>query len=161
MKITRRGKARSRAAMTVLAATLALSGPAACTPARGLSEGASPGLERFLETYFLSWSAGDMVTYRSLFHDTASIVALAGGRVVYALGPDEFVSMQARSQEAHPMTERMTAREALEDSVAATARVEWRLTGEGEDIRGVDLFTLMREPSGSWKIASLLFYQTE
>jgi len=133
---------------------------ASCQAGEVAGEGASPGLLRFLDTYFRSWSEGDMVGYRSLFHDHASIVAVAGGRIVYSLGPDEFVERQARSQESRPMTERMTSVQAHEDSTAAVARVRWLLTGEDQRMEGIDLFTLMRDASGSWKITHLLFYQT-
>ncbi|MBN1425512.1 nuclear transport factor 2 family protein [Candidatus Fermentibacteria bacterium] len=120
-----------------------------------------PDIRRVLDSYFASWSAGDMATYRSLFHDKAVIVATAGGIAVYSLGVDEFVRMQEKAQAARIRTERMTSLEVRGDSMAAVARVEWLLTGGPREMRGVDLFTLMRDHAGAWRITHLLFYGTD
>lgn len=152
---TPKAEARARVGILVIGVLVAATGCTRSEPSRGLS----PHLRAFLERYFESWSAGDMATYRSLFHDRATIVAVAGGRIAYCLGPEDFVHRQSSSQASRPMVERMTWVEAREDSLAAVARVGWHLTGPNLDVRGVDLFTLLRGPSGTWQITHLLFYQ--
>ncbi len=98
-----------------------------------------------------------MAGYRALFHDKACIVATAKGWVLWEVGPDDFVRMQRGGTPRFP--ERMTSVEAFEDSVAAVARVRWELTGHGRTSTGIDVFTLVRDRDGSWKIVHLLFYQ--
>ena len=59
----------------------------------------------------------------------------------------------------------MTSFTADEDERAATVVAQWELTrgtGDGKEVeRGVDRFTLMRDGRGKWKIAALVFYETE
>ena len=68
-----------------------------CTPvqqAPQAEEEASPvsaDLEPFLETYFGSWSANDMETYRSCFDESAVVLFLRDGQVRSALRLDEFI----------------------------------------------------------------------
>jgi len=57
--------------------------------------------------------------------------------------------------------ERMTGFRADEDRHAATVTVDWLLERGDMRQRGVDRFTLIRDPEGVWKIATLVFYVTD
>lgn len=123
---------------------------------------AGADLKPFLESYFATWSDGDMDAWRSHFAPQAHIVNVKDGKVVYSGGRDGFVKAQtimlARSNEAR--TERMTSFSAEEDASAATVTAGWLLERGDERIEGVDRFILMRDAAGEWKIVSLVFYTT-
>ncbi len=117
----------------------------------------------FLESYFATWSAGDMEAYRAHFHEQATIVYVEGGAVRSALARDPFVDMQAAlvAQAPEPMTETIQSYVIDADGVGAVATVEWLLQAGARRDRGVDRFVLVRQADGAWKAVSLLFYVTE
>lgn len=125
--------------------------------------GESPDLEPFLDSYFASWSKGDMTAYKGHFDRHARIMLLDGGKVEWEMARDPFVRQQGQviARSSVKLTERMTSYKAIEDETAATVSAEWLLTAGAEETRGVDIFTLMRDADGKWKIVSLMFYTTE
>jgi len=143
---------------------IALSG---CTPAQDGPEveeetslvSADPG--PFLETYFGSWSANDMETYRSCFDESAVVFFVRDGEVRSALRLDEFIAQQVGylAGVEGPVSERMTSFSADEDPQASTVLVRWVFEGEGETNTGTDRFTLIRDSDGAWKIAALVWYR--
>ena len=118
----------------------------------------SPDLKPFLESYFSTWSAGDMIGYKSHFHRNAVVTLVDGGEVVLSLPRDEFVARQAEAVVRARMVERMTSFTADEDGRAASVTAKWLLEKEGAKTTGIDRFTLIRDAEGKWKIAGLLFY---
>lgn len=118
----------------------------------------SADLEPFLNSYFATWSAGDMDGYGKHFHERACIATVAKGHVMLAMGRDEFVQYQEHAIQGKNLTERMISFTADEDDVAAAVTAEWLLDDGAEPTTGIDRFTLIRDRMGSWKIVSLLFY---
>ncbi len=135
-------------------------------PAREESSGseirqASWDLEQFLESYFSSWSQGDIEGYRAHFHEGALIAMVSHGKIVLSMGRDEFVELQARELACRNMIERLTSFEADEDHISATVRAHWLLEEGRRTTTGVDRFTLIRNAQRQWKIIALLFYADE
>jgi hypothetical protein len=123
----------------------------------------SADLQPFLESYFATWSVGDMEAYRGHFHSTARIHLLKSGSIQMALDRDPFVEGQRAIREASddPGVERMTDFRVDEDRQAATVTAEWELRSGGRLQVGIDRFTLIRDEQWNWKIVGLLFYGTE
>ena len=121
---------------------------------------ARAGLERFLESYFATWSSGDMGSYKAHFYQHALIVSVENGRIRLALPRDSFVELQTKliANAEAPMVERMTSYTADVDETAATVVASWLLEKGDEKKTGIDRFTLIRDDSGNWKIVALLFY---
>jgi hypothetical protein len=123
-------------------------------------------LDRFLESYFDTWSRGDMNAYGEHFLDSAVVASLHDG-VLSAWAPrHRFVEQQRKLRErGGRAVETMLSSTADRDDRAATVVARWELVkGAGPDrtvTRGIDRFTLVRDGTGSWKIASLVFYATE
>ena len=118
----------------------------------------SADLEPFLQSYFATWSAGNMDAYRSHFHPSAVISLVDQGILVLSMPRDEFVSFQTEAIARAEMVERMTSFTADEDDRAASVTAKWLLEKEGTEKTGVDRFTLIRDREGRWKIIALLFY---
>ena len=120
----------------------------------------SPDLKPFLESYFATWSSGDMEGYKSHFHESATVTLIEKGKVLLSMPRDKFVQFQAEMVSPTDTTkvERMTSFTAEEDGNAATVTARWLLEIGGKKITGVDRFTLIRASDGGWKIISLLFY---
>lgn len=116
----------------------------------------------YLESYFATWSAGDMEGYRDHFHEQATILYVAGGAVQSVMARDPFVDMQARiiAQAPEPMRETMTSYVVEVDEVSAAATVDWLLEAGARRETGVDRFVLVRDADGVWRAISLLFYAT-
>ena len=131
-------------------------------PARGTDT----EMEAFLTSYFESWSRGDMKTYGEHFLPAAVVASLHNGILAPWVVRHRFVEQQRMLRErggrAH---ERMLSFTVDRDAQAATVVAQWELVkGAGPDrraTRGVDRFTLIKDDSGDWKIASLVFYSTE
>jgi hypothetical protein len=120
----------------------------------------SSDLKPFLESYFATWSSGDMKGYKSHFHEFAIVTLVERGKVIVSVSRDKFVDLQKEiiSKTTVRHVERMTSFTADEDAVAASVTAEWLLEAEREKFTGVDRFTLIRAPDGTWKIISLVFY---
>jgi ketosteroid isomerase-like protein len=138
-----------------------------CTSAPGSGpDRLSADLEPFLQSYFASWSRGDMAAYSEHFHPDAVIVTVRNRRVVQTTRRDWFVAAQSalRARSPTPPVERMLSFRADEDAQAATVVVQWelhRFDGTGPaTVRGVDRFTLVRDVRERWKIVALVFYST-
>ena len=158
---------RSYRLMVPALAACILSCTSPAPPGRPAARPLSPDLEPFLRSYFASWSEGDMRRYGDHFHQKAVITFVKDGEVDSSLPRDRFVMLQtaARARSKGKSVERMTSFTADEDERAATVVAQWELTrgtGDGKEVeRGVDRFTLMRDGRGKWKIAALVFYETE
>jgi hypothetical protein len=124
------------------------------------AEPAEQDIRPFLESYFGTWSAGDMAAYRAHFDPAAQIAMVERGEVVDIAELDPFVAGQAKliRAAAVPMVERMTTFTVESDAAAAQATAGWELQKGGQTITGVDRFTLIRDPQGQWKILFLVFY---
>ena len=124
------------------------------------AEPAQPDIRPFLESYFGTWSAGDMAAYRAHFDPAAQIAMAERGEIVWVEERDPFVAEQAKliRESPVPMVERMTTFTAEADAAAAQATAGWELQKGGRTITGVDRFTLIRDPQGQWKILFLVFY---
>ncbi len=149
----------------LLACTISCTSPS--PPGTAATQNLSPDLEPFLRSYFATWSAGEMRRYSDHFHRKAVITFIKDGEVDSSLPRDRFVMLQtaARARLKGKSVERMTSFTADEDERAATVVAQWELTKGTGDVkkvsRGVDRFTLMRDERGKWKIAALVFYETE
>jgi hypothetical protein len=124
------------------------------------AEPAQEDIRPFLESYFGTWSAGDMTAYRAHFDPSARIAMVERGEIVYITELDPFVAEQSKliRESTVPMVERMTTFTAESDAAAAQATAGWELQKGGQTITGVDRFTLIRDPQGQWKILFLVFY---
>jgi len=121
----------------------------------------SPDVEPFLRTYFGSWSQGDMNGYRAHFDDDAVVMFMSEGRLRAVLPLEPFIEQQASMQQDPERrgNERMLSFRADEDEQAITVTADWELRrAEGGRERGVDRFTLIRNPEGQLRIATILFY---
>jgi hypothetical protein len=140
---------------------------AAACATRPEAGGRNPELDAFLESYFATWSAGDMTSYGAHFHERAVVSVVRDGVVAPWASRDRFVEQQRLiiERSAAKSVERMTSYVADQDDVSATVVAQWELTrGAGVDrsvSRGVDRFTLVKNDAGEWRIAALLFYTTE
>ena len=131
---------------------------------RTVQASSSADIRVFLESYFSTWSARDLKAYRSHFHENARIFYI-GGRP-YTINSLDLNSFMAQQNMAHmssstPMHEKMTNFTANADGKAASVSVQWELHKGDSVTTGVDRFILCREPTGSWKIMALLFYEQE
>lgn len=119
-------------------------------------------IQAFLESYFSTWSRGDIEGYRSHFHEEATIVYLDAGAPQFVLKRDEFVDMQANiiAQSPTQMTESVVSSVINTDGVGAVATVNWVLDDGNQTVRGVDRFVLIQSEDGEWIAISLLFYIT-
>lgn len=117
-------------------------------------------VRKFLERYFSTWSARDMEGYGSCFHPQARVFILDGPNSVVSQGLTDFLHGQklAHQLSSTPMTEKPVAMTIQGDAKGVQAYVTWVLTKGGKEERGTDLFTLKKEPTGGWKIVSLVFY---
>jgi hypothetical protein len=124
--------------------------------------GCSPELKQFLESYFSTWSAGDMAGYQDHFHPQARI-AYVEKEKVYAFERDPFVRMndEARRRTNPPPTEVMTGVSAIEDPFGASAVAHWTLREGNTTTRGIDRFILIRDENRHWRIVSLVYYATD
>ncbi len=123
----------------------------------------SPDLRKFLDTYFSSWSEGDMVTYRGHVHEKANVTFMRDGKVQRSLTRKPFVDWQteARERASVPGVEEMLSFTVDEDIHSATVNAVWELTKGDEKTRGMNRFTLVRDARKNWKIISLVFYVTD
>jgi hypothetical protein len=125
------------------------------------AEQAPADIRQFLESYFSTWSAGDMAGYKSHFDPDAQIAMVHEGEVVYVASLEPFVAEQAKAIRESPerMVERMTTFTADADAAAAQATAGWELKKGSRTVTGVDRFTLIRNPQREWKILFLVFYE--
>ena len=151
-------RTRSFALTAAVVAVLGCTAPSIPEPPSATIPRCSPDLKPFLESYFSTWSAGDMDAYRSHFHPSAVVALVDQGHVILSMPRDEFVSSQTEAIARARMVERMTSFTADEDDRAASVTAKWLLEKEGAEKTGVDRFTLIRDAKGKWRIVALLFY---
>ncbi len=122
---------------------------------------ASIAIDEFLQSYFSTWSDGDIDAYAAHFHPAATIKYLEGGQVMLSYGVSEFIEMQSRlmADARQPMHEEMTAREITVRDGVAWVGADWELVQGSSITRGVDHFILVQDERGSWKIVSLVYYE--
>lgn len=130
-------------------------------PALASAAGGDAEIDRFLQTYFTSWSQSDFKTYGDLFHPQAEISFVQNGRVTGVWKKDAFLDLQRATQAASPATERFLSRSITRDAQGATVVAAYELKPVMKrPQRGVDRFTLIRDSDGEWRILYLVFYLT-
>ncbi len=117
-----------------------------------------PEIEKFLTSYFATWSKGDIDAYGRHFSDKATITLIEKGSVRWVLPLDRFLDTQRRAVASEKMVERMTSFVADVDEEAASATVQWVLEKKNSKSTGVDRFILFKDFNGDWLIQSLVFY---
>lgn len=115
-------------------------------------------IEKFLTSYFATWSKGDIDAYGAHFSPQASVSLIEGGSVRWVMPLDRFLASQKRAVTSEKMTEHMTSFEADVDAVAASVTVQWVLEKKSGKSKGVDRFILFKDFNGEWLIQSLVFY---
>jgi hypothetical protein len=116
-------------------------------------------IRTFLERYFSTWSAQDMVGYGACFHPQARVFFLTADGGVVSQGLTDFLHGQRLAHERAevPMTEHPVEMKIHGDKRGSQALVTWVLKKGTKEERGTDLFTLQKDASG-WRIVSLAFY---
>jgi hypothetical protein len=115
-------------------------------------------IEDFIDSYFKSWSKGDILTYSNLFYPTAVIQFREKNGKVFTENVSNFVEGQRLSQ-SNPLdllTEIPTSKKIDIGKEVSFARVTWKLTGRGKFVTGWDYFILIKSKD-SWRIQYLLF----
>lgn len=119
------------------------------------------GFQRFLESYFSSWSNKDIFSYESHFHKDAIVMLVNDGLIQrndnikdFIQGQDSFLSTVNT-----PVSENMTTFTVdYYEGKFANVTARWKLT-VGEEIKtGVDHFTLIQDEDNNWKILVLVWY---
>ncbi len=115
-------------------------------------------LEGFIDLYFKSWSKGDMVVYKKLFHPNAVIQFKDKSGWILSDNLENFVEGQKISQlQANELlTEIPTSKTIDIGKEVSFARVTWKLTGRGKLVTGWDYFVILKAKDG-YKIQYLLF----
>jgi hypothetical protein len=115
-------------------------------------------LEGFIDLYFKSWSRGDMVVYKKLFHPNAVIQFKDKSGWILSDNLENFVEGQKISQlQANELlTEIPTSKTIDIGKEVSFARVTWKLTGRGKLVTGWDYFVILKAKDG-YKIQYLLF----
>ena len=115
-------------------------------------------LEGFIDLYFKSWSKGDMVAYKKLFHPNAVIQFKDKNGWILSDNVENFVEGQKISQlqATELLTEIPTSKTIDVGKDVSFARVTWKLTGRGKLVTGWDYFVILKAKDG-YKIQYLLF----
>lgn len=115
-------------------------------------------LEGFIDLYFKSWSKGDMVIYKKLFHPNAVIQFKDKYGWILSDNLENFVEGQkiSQSQASELLTEIPTSKSIDVGKEVNFARVTWKLTGRGKLVTGWDYFVILKTKDG-YKIQYLLF----
>jgi len=115
-------------------------------------------IEDFIDSYFKSWSKGDIQTYSNLFYPTAVIQFKEKNGKIFTDNVSKFVEGQRLSQ-SNPLdllTEIPTSKKIDIGKEVSFARVTLKLTGRGKFVTGWDYFILIKSKD-SWRIQYLLF----
>jgi hypothetical protein len=127
---------------------------------RGETDSRDKEVRRFIETYFRTWSAGEMDKYAACFHPEAVIQFIDKGQIRTQLAP-QFLAEQRRYQGQSKSVEMPLSAEVRFEEMLARAVVRWKLLGSGGRTKyGYDHFTLIPQ-EGGWKIVNLVFYETK
>ncbi len=130
----------------------------ACKSTTASEKKPNPEIEKFLTSYFATWSRGDIDAYGAHFSPKATITLIEKGSVQWVLPLDRFLATQRHAVKSEKMVERMTSFVADVDDVAASATVQWVLEKKNKKSTGVDRFILFKDFNGEWLIQSLVFY---
>lgn len=148
----------NRIAIIISLVCISLAAAFVLWPRPQLSDGEShPEIEKFLDTYFSTWSANDMRGYEDCFHPRA-VITYVQNREALALDLKEFIRLQAEGHKraAAPMREIPLSKHIQTSRDIAQAQVRWRLTKADGVSVGTDYFTLVRGPK-NWRIVSLTY----
>jgi len=115
-------------------------------------------IEDFIDTYFRTWSKGDIQSYSNLFFPTAVIQFKEKNGKVLTENISNFIEGQRLSQSnaADLLTEIPTSKKIDTGKEVSFARVTWKMTGRGKFVTGWDYFILIKTKD-SWRIQYLLF----
>jgi hypothetical protein len=115
-------------------------------------------IEDFIDTYFKTWSKGDILSYSNLFYPTAVIQFREKNGKVFTENIGNFIEGQRLSQSntADLLTEVPTSKKIDLGKELSFARVSWKMTGRGKFVTGWDYFILIKIKD-TWKIQYLLF----
>jgi hypothetical protein len=115
-------------------------------------------IEDFIDTYFKTWSKGDIQSYSNLFYPTAVIQFREKNGKVFTENIGNFIEGQRLSQSntADLLTEIPTSKKIDPGRELSFARVSWKMTGRGKFVTGWDYFILIKIKD-TWKIQYLLF----
>ncbi len=115
-------------------------------------------IEDFIDTYFKTWSKGDILSYSNLFYPTAVIQFREKNGKVFTENIGNFIEGQRLSQSntADLLTEVPTSKKIDPGKELSFARVSWKMTGRGKFVTGWDYFILIKIKD-TWKIQYLLF----
>jgi hypothetical protein len=115
-------------------------------------------IEDFIDTYFKTWSKGDIQSYSNLFYPTAVIQFREKNGKVFTENIGNFIEGQRLSQSntSDLLTEVPTSKKIDPGKELSFARVSWKMTGRGKFVTGWDYFILIKIKD-SWKIQYLLF----
>ncbi len=132
----------------------------ACKPAATSAHPDEAAVRSFLERYFSTWSAQDMVGYGECFSNEARVFYAEKSGALTSQGKIDFLHGQemAHTKSTEKMTEVPNVMAISGDSRIAQAGVKWTLTKGSTSETGLDYFTLRKGDDG-WKIVSLVFYQ--
>lgn len=135
----------------VLGCALQFSAPAA--------EDDRAAIQRFVTTYFGSWSRADFIIYRSLFRPSASVTLLDGDHWM-PWDLTQFLNDQERIQSVEKMEEvPLSTQIKAFSGKAAFVEVAWKLKrSPTESVTGTDWYTLVKE-GADWKILNLTFWE--
>ena len=113
-------------------------------------------IEDFIDTYFKTWSKGDIQSYSNLFYPTAVIQFREKNGKVFTENVSNFIEGQRLSQNntADLLTEIPTSKKIDTGKDVSFARVTWKMTGRGKFVTGWDYFILIKIKD-SWKIQYL------
>ncbi len=115
-------------------------------------------IEDFIDTYFKTWSKGDIQSYSNLFYPTAVIQFREKNGKVFTENVSNFIESQRLSQSntSDLLTEVPTSKKIDPGKELSFARVSWKMTGRGKFVTGWDYFILIKIKD-TWKIQYLLF----
>ena len=115
-------------------------------------------IEDFIDTYFKTWSKGDIQSYSNLFYPTAVIQFREKNGKVFTENVSNFIEGQRLSQSntSDLLTEVPTSKKIDPGKELSFARVSWKMTGRGKFVTGWDYFILIKIKD-TWKIQYLLF----
>ena len=119
-------------------------------------------VEKFIRTYFRTWSNRDIEGYDACFLRTASIQFIDPRGKLKTYARAQFVADQRRHHRTarHRMTEVPESIDIRFESKLARAVVYWKLTAGPTTDFGYDHFTLIKQ-RGEWRIVNLVFYSVE
>ncbi|MCB1178456.1 MAG: nuclear transport factor 2 family protein, partial [Leptospiraceae bacterium] len=116
-------------------------------------------LENRIDSYFKTWSAGNLQAYKNHFHETAIIhykSRYSGAFVKEEL--KQFINNQELAiKSSEKMREFPLSKKIVIQGDTADAIVRWKLVSQDREDTGYDHFIWVKTKNG-WKILYLFFY---